>query len=249
MDQTTADVSRATGYSVQQVRDLERLGVIPPAERRANGYRQYLPMHVQAVHVYRGLAAAVGPVVARRTLTEMWGSSLPDAAAAVTALHAGLDAERTATLQALDGLATIAGESADDGPHDPLTITELAAALGVRSSTLRHWEAEGLIAPERVGSLRARVYDDGAVAAARIVAALRSAGYPVPAVARIMAVLRGLGDGAAAREALQSRLDQIATRSVALLRAGADLADVLDAVGRRERPAHPRSMVIGGASR
>ena len=35
----TADVARATGYSLQQVRDLERLGVIPPAERAGNGYR------------------------------------------------------------------------------------------------------------------------------------------------------------------------------------------------------------------
>ena len=35
----TAQLSRASGYSVQQVRDLERLGVIPPAAREQNGYR------------------------------------------------------------------------------------------------------------------------------------------------------------------------------------------------------------------
>ncbi|MCK0116943.1 MerR family transcriptional regulator [Isoptericola sp. S6320L] len=225
----TDDVARATGYSVQQVRDLERLGIVPPAERAANGYRQYRRHHVQAVRAYRGLAAAVGPVVARRTLAGLWEATLPDAAATITALHAGLAAERTSTLQALQALEAIAAEPAEGGPRDVLTITELAAALGVRTSALRHWEAEGLVEPERVGSLRARAYDVGAVRAARIVAALRAAGYPIPAVARTMAALRGLGDPSEAEAALRARLTGIATRSVALLRAGADLADVLDA--------------------
>ena len=31
-----------------------------------------------------------------------------------------------------------------------MTITELAAALGVRASTLRFWEQEGLVSPDRV---------------------------------------------------------------------------------------------------
>jgi DNA-binding transcriptional MerR regulator len=64
----TVDVARASGYSVQQVRDLERLGVIPPAARSGNGYRSYTPIHVHALRAYRGLAEAVGPVEARRML-------------------------------------------------------------------------------------------------------------------------------------------------------------------------------------
>ena len=58
----TIDVARASGYSVQQVRDLERFGVIPPATRSANGYRSYEPIHVLALRGYRALADAVGPV-------------------------------------------------------------------------------------------------------------------------------------------------------------------------------------------
>ena len=63
-----------------------------------------------------------------------------------------------------------------------MTITELAAALGVRTSTLRFWEQEGLAVPERVTTLRARQYGTGAIREARIVAALRSSGYCVPGV-------------------------------------------------------------------
>ncbi|MEU2199143.1 MerR family transcriptional regulator [Isoptericola sp. NPDC019482] len=230
----TVDVARATGYSVQQVRDLERLGVLPPARRESNGYRAYGPRHVRAASAYRSLALAVGPVVARRTMVGLQGASLVDAAAAVDDLHAGLAAERAQTLQALTALEAIRSEAAAPSPGSRLTITELADALGVRTSTLRHWEAAGLLEPERVGSLRARVYGEPAVATARVVAALRAAGYGIPALRDVVAELHGLGDAADAQAALRDRLDRIADRSVALLRAGADLAAVVDNPGRAQ---------------
>ncbi len=54
----TIDVARQAGYSVQQVRNLERDGVLPPAERSSSGYRSYTPAHAQAAAAYRLLAAA-----------------------------------------------------------------------------------------------------------------------------------------------------------------------------------------------
>jgi len=227
----TVDVARASGYSVQQVRDLERLGILPPATRAANGYRAYDARHLRAADAYRGLAAAVGPVVARRTMTGLRSAPLADAAAVVDELHAQLATERARTLQALDALTAIRSEPGGSSGGAVLTITELADALAVRTSTLRHWEAEGLLAPERVGSVRARVYDRRAVAAARVVAALRSAGYGIPALRDVVAAMRALGATGDAEAALRERLDRIAVRSVALLRAGADLAAVLDDAG------------------
>jgi DNA-binding transcriptional MerR regulator len=109
-----------------------------------------------------------------------------------------------------------------------MTITELAAALGVRTSTLRFWETEGLVTPERVTSLRVRRYDVAAIREARIVAALRGAGYGIPAVLDVLAAVRDLGDTAEADRALQGRLDRLAARAVALLRAGADLAATIE---------------------
>ncbi|MET8468144.1 MerR family transcriptional regulator [Streptomyces sp. NPDC006422] len=227
----TVDVAREAGCSVQQVRDLERLRVLPPAERAANGYRVYAPLHVRALGAYQGLARAAGPVAARQLMTELWTRGVAEAAAAVDAVHAGLARERDEVLRAQRALRVIEAEGAGaDAPDDAMTITELAAALGVRASTLRFWEREGLLAPERVTSLRARRYDASAIGTARIVAALRGGGYGIPAVREIVAAL-GPGDGAArARRVLDERLELLAGRSVALLRAGADLAAVLDAL-------------------
>ncbi|WP_217644458.1 MerR family DNA-binding transcriptional regulator [Geodermatophilus amargosae] len=74
----TVDVARRAGYSVQQVRDLEADGVLPPADRTASGYRTFAEVHVRAALAYRSLAAAVGAVHARelvRTATRCPGCS------------------------------------------------------------------------------------------------------------------------------------------------------------------------------
>jgi DNA-binding transcriptional MerR regulator len=257
----TADVARESGYSVQQVRDLERLGVIPPAVRAPNGYRAYTAAHVRALRAYRGLASAAGPVDARRLLATTFaapqsdpaelGTRLADAAAAIGAVHVRLARERDEALRAREALRAIQAEAvatvAPDGDPtdavpdragDTMTITELAAALGVRTSTLRFWEQEELAVPDRVTTLRARQYSTGAIQEARIVAALRSSGYGIPAVRDVVATLRevdGVADGTVqAERVLDRRLDQIAARTVALLRVGADLAAVLDEVWQRE---------------
>ncbi|WP_460889676.1 MerR family transcriptional regulator [Promicromonospora xylanilytica] len=253
----TADVARESGYSVQQVRDLERLGVLPPATRAANGYRTYTARHVQALRAYRGLARAAGPVAARRLLASLFAGSTPagstpavegtpprttplaDAAAAIGAVHVQLARERDEALRARRALRAIQAEAVSEDSEvlpapdaDPMTITELAAALGVRTSTLRFWEQEGLAVPDRVTSLRARQYRAGAIREARVVAALRGSGYGIPAVRDVVSTLRqvdGIAEGVAeAERILDVRLDQIAGRTVDLLRAGSDLAAVLE---------------------
>lgn len=232
----TSDVARASGWSVQQVRDLERLAVLPPAVRSPNGYRTFTDEHVLALRAYRGLAAAVGPVAARRTLRDVRALPRDEGAALVGALHVTLAREREEALVARRALLSVRaepgeGQGAEGGT---LTITQLAAALGVRASTLRFWEKEGLVAPERVGtrggSVSARLYPPSAVREARITAALRAAGYRVPEVRDAIEALRRTTGPAAVADplaALDGRLDAIARRTLALLGAGADVAQLL----------------------
>ena len=227
---STHGLARASGYSVQQVRDLERLEVIPPAQRQPNGYRRFTRQQLGALRAYRGLAVAVGPVVARATMRELRSLPRDEAIARIVALHVALAGARDDTLAALRALDAIVDESGHEAPAlpvDALTITELAGALGVRSSTLRFWEQQGLVSPERDDASGARRYPPRAVRDARIVRALRSGGYRIPDVRGVMASLVGAGDPAETRDALNRRLRTIAAQSEALLRAGPDLADLL----------------------
>ena len=100
---TTVQVGRLVGYSTQQVRDLERLGVIPAAERGANGYRRYRMPHATALRAYRAMAAALGPVPARRLMPDLVEGAVESAAGRIDDLHADLSRERSRVREALRG--------------------------------------------------------------------------------------------------------------------------------------------------
>jgi DNA-binding transcriptional MerR regulator len=163
-------------------------------------------------------------------LAKLRTETIAEAASAINAVHVRLAREREEALRAQQALRAIQAEantSEFEQESDAMTITQLAGALNVRPSTLRFWEQEGLVTPERVTSLQARRYDLSAIRATRIVAALRGTGYGIPAVRQIMDSLHQLNGLDKTQRILQQRLDQIATRTVALLRAGADLVAVV----------------------
>lgn len=227
---TTSQLASATGYSVQQVRDLERVGVIPAAMRQPNGYRRFGSAHITALRAYRQLAIAVGPVVARSTMREAQSLPYDQAIARIVALHVALARSRDDSISAIHALDSISEEGVRDevaAPADSMSITELANAIGVRTSTLRFWEHEGLVSPERATRLNARHYPLAAIREARIVAALRAGGYRIPAIRAIMESLRTISNSEDARSALQNRLHTVAAQSEALLRAGTDIANLI----------------------
>ncbi|MEV0841574.1 MerR family transcriptional regulator [Actinocatenispora sera] len=247
---TTAAVAAASGYSVQQVRDLERLGVIPAAARSGNGYRRFGPAHVDALRAYRALAYAVGPVEARQAMRAVRHRPPAEGAALICGFHARLNEERAQALAArlaLESIRAEAGTDAEPVDGDSMTITELSQALGVRASTLRFWEKAGLVAPDRVGTPAgtARRYPLAAIREARIVAALRAGGYRIPDVLAAITAVRDLSEVGGSLAALDARLAAIADRALALLRAGELLAEIISPSGAgpgspvradRERP-------------
>src|SRR5690606_16592834 len=124
---TTAEAGRLVGYSTQQVRDLERIGVLPAAERRPNGYRRHTARHVPALQAYRALAAAIGPVPARRLAPVLRTESLDAAAARIDELHADLAAERARVQGARAGLAAVLRDpDAVFEERDAMSIGEMA---------------------------------------------------------------------------------------------------------------------------
>lgn len=173
---TTAEAARAAGCSVQQVRRLETLGAIPAAERLPNGHRRFTETHVRALIAYRRLASAIGPVAALDTFISRSERSPADTAAVLGGFAAGLDAERTRALAVREMLVGLDAET-DDGAES-MTMSQLTHALGVPASTLRFWEDEGLVSPDRVarGATRARIYRPAAIREARITAELRAPG-------------------------------------------------------------------------
>jgi DNA-binding transcriptional MerR regulator len=211
---------------VQQVRDLERDGVLPPVPRTGSGYRSWTGAHVDAVLAYRAVAGAIGPVEARRLLRAAYDDPPSQLLALLDAAHARLHAERRDVALAREAAAAIAAEPIDEPrPSDAMGPAELAGALGVRTSTLRHWDAEGLVVPRRSPG-GARTYAPGDVRDARIVSQLRRAGYGIGALRVLLPQLRRARRWEEVVDMLAARDADVDARSRALLR-GAALIDVL----------------------
>ena len=225
----TVDVARRAGCSVQQVRNLEQAGVLPPTTRTPAGYRTFTHLHVLAANAYGALSAGVGPVQAKTILRTAHRSPLPELAA-LDAAHAGLHDERRVVQLAQHALTAISAEPIlDPRADDAMTISELAGALGVRASALRHWEHEGLLTPTRSATGRARTYSPVDVRDARVIHQLRLAGHRVAALRQLLPALRGTGRHDDATAALAARHDTITHRSRALLRAACVLESLITA--------------------
>ncbi len=229
---STSAAASESGYSVQQVRDLEALGVIPDVPRTSSGYRRFSGQHVAHLHAYRQLATSAGPV-ARRVMRDIRVLPRDQAVALVNGLHAALNVERAQALSARRALESINDETTTDAAPvdgDSMTITELSQALGVKASALRFWEKAGLVAPDRVTTSAgtSRRYTLSAIREARVTSALRAGGYRIPEVHVAIEAIRNLGDASNSLTALDARLDAIAGRTLALLRAGVLLAEIIE---------------------
>ena len=229
----TTDIARRAGYSAQQVRNLERDGVLPPVTRTAKGYRVYEDVHLRSALAYRALAAGVGPVEAKKIVRAFHQLPASQALALFDAAHARLDAERTELRQAEEAARAISGELIDDvRASDSMSVSELAAALGVRPSTLRHWHAEALVIPDRDPVRGTRRYTPAQVRDARIVHQLRKAGYRITPLRALLPELRRNRRSEDVVSALAAREAGITARSKALLDGAAALSAVLSAHGQ-----------------
>ncbi|GAB2718502.1 MerR family transcriptional regulator [Nocardia thraciensis] len=222
-------MAHRAGYSVQQIRNLERDGVLPPAGRTSSGYRIYDESHVRAARAYRALAAGTGPVEAKQIMRAAHSRPVADLLALLDAAHARLDRERRDLAAAETAARTIAEEPiADVRSSDAMNISQLAEALGVRPSTLRHWDAVGLVVPGRAGH-GTRNYTPDDVRDARIVHQLRLAGYRITHLRSLLPELRDTPRRGDISAGLRARDASIRARSRALLTAAAELDAVVAA--------------------
>jgi len=241
----TVDVARRSGYSVQQIRLLEQGGVTPPAERTPAGHRIYQDRHIHAARAYRGFAAGMGPTEAKEVLRAVNAGDISGALARLDAAHADLDRQRRQLAMAKQAAETITLEPITDvRPSDAMTISELAEALGVRPSTLRHWDAEGLVVPSRDPGTKVRRYTPAQVRDARIVHQLRRAGYPITLLAEVMPQLRRQHELDDIHRMLAARDETLDARSKAMLAGTAALAALLGD-DRTESPAGTLDEVSG----
>ncbi|MET7712983.1 TioE family transcriptional regulator [Streptomyces sp. NPDC005407] len=226
-----ADLAQEHGISPQTVRNYERDGFLPPAERTDTGYRRYTERHAAALRAYRALVPAHGYAEGGTIMRAVTEGRLNDALTAIDRSHAELLRDR-GTLDAIGEVLahlTRRSDGAWRAPKhtQPFSIGELAHRLGVSVATIRKWEAVGVLAPDRRPETGHRTYDADDIRDAELAHFLRRGGYPLELIATVVQQVRAAGDTQALAAALDDWRQRVTARGLAMLNAASRLADYL----------------------
>lgn len=228
------DLARDAGISPASVRFYEQEGFLPPARRAPSGHRRYCVHHLFALRVARTVIDGYGWDYARTVMRAVHASNPSAVARLVDARHAALHREREAVGGAIHALQVLATASTDGVerrvPGRVLHVAEVARNAGIPGSTVRFWEREGLIHPDRDPTSGYRRYGQAEVDRLRIIVILRNAGYGISQIRPLLEELDG-GDPAKVLESAQKRAADLAAASVRCLRATAAVGEYLDRWG------------------
>ncbi|NKZ06088.1 TioE family transcriptional regulator [Actinomadura latina] len=239
------DLAREHGISAQAVRNYERDGFVPRAERTRSGYRIYTEVHAAALRAYLSLVPAYGYSAAGQVMNAVHDGRLDEALTLIDRGHGRLLRDRdtlNAVRQAVDHLMTdaeaVPEHSAGPGAR---TIGELAHRLGVTPATLRNWENAGIIVPERDRATGYRVFGAADVRDAELAHLLRRGGYPLDHISAVVQQIRTAGGTEELSRALDDWQRKLTAQGLAMLTAAARLGDYLALLdpGQPDAPARP----------
>ena len=220
-----ADLAREHGISTQAVRNYERAGCLPPAERTPSGYRVYTELHAAALRTYLALIPAFGYPAAGQIMNALHdGDRLDDALTIIDRRHSQLlrDRETLAAVRAAVNHLTESAPPAQTGTAR--TVGELAHRLGVTPATVRNLEAAGILTPTRDSATGYRVFGPSDTRDAELAHLLRRGGYPLDHIATVVQQIRTAGDTGTLSQALAEWQRALTARGVAMLTAAAQLS-------------------------
>lgn len=186
---TTSDVAKIIGIHSNTVRLYEEWGLLPPIERKANGYRIFTDFHIEQLRLARlafqievlqnGLRKKIVLMVKTAATKDF------DAALSLTEEYRKqLRQERANAEEAICIAKQLLCGVTEENTHF-LKRKEVSDYLDISMDTLRNWEMNGLLAVKRKRN-GYRVYTDEDIKWLKIIRSLRCAGYSLEAILRMM---------------------------------------------------------------
>jgi DNA-binding transcriptional MerR regulator len=216
------------GLSAQAVRNYERDGVLPPAERGPNGYRRFTEVHAKALSAYLALITGHGYATSGEIMRAVNRGEIDTALRAIDHSHALLQRDRE-TLDAVEAaVAIFTGTKRETQSSKAVPISALAHHLDVGPATLRKWERAGILRPMRDPATRYRVYSPDDVRDAELAHLLRRGGYRLDHIAGVLHRVRDAGGAEPLAESLREWRKRLTERGQAMLTGAARLADYID---------------------
>ncbi|NEW40444.1 MerR family transcriptional regulator [Nocardia cyriacigeorgica] len=217
------DLAREHGLSAQAIRNYDDAGILPLTERSETGYRRYTPLHAQALRAFLALRGGHGHQRALEIMRAVNRGDTESAFRLIDSAHVALLDERHTRTEVAAALGALSTTTPTPVPGRPLTVGELARRIGVHPATLRTWESEGILHPERDRATGYRAFGPDNVRDAEIARQLRQGGYQLSQVAQFLDRLREAGGADALADFLGSWQDRLTARSRTLLTGAARL--------------------------
>lgn len=188
----TKELSQLIGVHPNTVRLYEKLQLIPPAAREANGYRVFTERHLAQFRLAR-LAFQVEVLQngLRKKMVEMVkASAAGNFALAIPLANAYLRQVRQEQENASEAIVLAGQLMAGSPPAPALTLTrkEASACLHISMDALRNWEMNGLLDVKRKQN-GYRVYTGEDIRRLKMIRCLRCANYSLEAILRLLSAV------------------------------------------------------------
>lgn len=229
------DLARAHGLSAQAVRNYERDGVLPPAQRTPNGYRRFTELHAKALRAYLALIPGHGYAASGEIMRAVNRGEIDTALRTIDKGHALLQRDRD-TLDAVEAaVVTLTGKRPQPQSQKAVPISVVAYRLGLQPATLRKWERAGVLRPVRDPVTHYRLYRPDDVRDAELAHLLRRGGYRLDHIAGVLRRVRDAGGAEPLAASLSQWRQRLTERGRAMLTGAARLADYVEAGQPPER--------------
>lgn len=189
---TTAGVAKVVGVHPNTVRLYEEWGLIPPTERKSNGYRIFTDFHLEQAKLVR-IAFQVEVLQnglrkkAAETVKLSAKGEFDKALASAEEYRSQIRREERNAEEAVEiARQILAGKSAE--PASFLKRKEVADYLEISADALRNWERNGLLRVKRKEN-GYRAYSSDDVKRLKMIRALRLANYSLEAILRMLNAL------------------------------------------------------------
>ncbi|MCM3342681.1 MerR family transcriptional regulator [Paenibacillus sp. MER TA 81-3] len=189
----TTEIAHSIGIHPNTVRFYEELGLIPKAERKANGYRIFTDFHVEQLTFVRiALQVEVLQNGLRKQAIDIIKTSSArnfDKAIHLTKrYYQQIKREQRNAEEAIAITEKLLSGENQELSNAILTRKETADLLQISMDALRNWELNGLLTVKRKQN-GYRVYSDEDIRRLKIIRSLRCANYSLAAILRMLNAL------------------------------------------------------------
>ncbi len=188
---STSKIAKAVGCHPNTVRLYEQWGYLPPVRRSPAGYRLYTQEHLDQMRLARTALEGEWPgkTIRQSAISLVRHAASSDLGGALEQAYQHLGrvrAERAQAEIAAQLLERWAAGAAADATARTLCTGETASLLGVTIDCLRTWERDGLISVPRDPRNGYRRYGLVEIGRLRVIRMLRTAGYSLMAILRML---------------------------------------------------------------